>query len=257
VQLAIINPSTLLTLAFRGTGVFEEPMPLRAIGVIPSLDQFGFMVSQKTGLRSLFDIRNERYPLRVSLRGEIHHSAHFVVQHVLQAVGFSLNDLISWGGQVRYDEGLPDSPNRIGAVERGEIDAIFDEAVNVVSRASWVEMGLALGMRFLSMEESLVTQLEDIGFRRAIIPKSKYSALAHDVLTLDFSGWAIYTHTNTSDELVTAICMALEARKDRIPWQGDGPLPLYRMSRDTAEGPLTIPLHPAAERFWRSCGYVD
>jgi TRAP-type uncharacterized transport system substrate-binding protein len=29
------------------------------------------------------------------------------------------------------------------------------------------------------------------------------------------------------------------------------------MCRDTIEGPLTIPLHPAAERFWRERGYLD
>ncbi len=49
---------------------------------------------------------------------------------------------------------------------------------------------------------------------------------------------------------------ALEARKDRIPWQGEGPLPLERMCRDTPETPLDIPLHPAAERFWHDRGYL-
>jgi len=48
----------------------------------------------------------------------------------------------------------------------------------------------------------------------------------------------------------------LEARKDRILWQGQGPLPLEHMCRDTPEGPLDLPLHPAAERFWRAQGYL-
>ena len=52
------------------------------------------------------------------------------------------------------------------------------------------------------------------------------------------------------------ICEALEARKDRIPWQGEGPLPLDRMCVDTLDAPLTVPLHPAAERFWRDRGYL-
>ena len=28
------------------------------------------------------------------------------------------------------------------------------------------------------------------------------------------------------------------------------------MVRDTPEGHLEVPLHPAAERFWRQCGYL-
>lgn len=34
------------------------------------------------------------------------------------------------------------------------------------------------------------------------------------------------------------------------------PLRLDMMCRDAREGPLTVPLHPAAERFWREQGYL-
>jgi TRAP-type uncharacterized transport system substrate-binding protein len=256
VQLAIINPATILGLALRGTGPFKKPIPVRTIAVIPSPDQFGFAVSKKTGLTSLSDIRERRYPLRVSLRGEKHHSAHLVVEQVLAAAGFSLEDIVSWGGKVRYDSGLPDEPTRIDAVARGEIDAIFDEAVTVFSRPSWVAMALELEMSLLSMDAPLLQKLEGVGFRRAIIPKVKYPKLDRDIATVDFSGWAIYTHAETADELITLICTALEARKNQIPWQGDGPLPLERMCQDTAEAPISVPLHPAAETFWRSRDYL-
>jgi TRAP-type uncharacterized transport system substrate-binding protein len=103
----------------------------------------------------------------------------------------------------------------------------------------------------------MLAKLENIGFRRALIPKARYPKLPHDVPTLDFSGFAVYTHANVADEIVAAICAALEARKDKIVWQEPGPLPLERMCRDTADGPLTIPLHPAAERFWRAQGYLS
>ena len=52
-------------------------------------------------------------------------------------------------------------------------------------------------------------------------------------------------------------CRALEASKDRIPWAEDAPLPLARMVRDTPEGHLEVPLHPAAERFWQERGYLS
>ena len=252
-QLAIINPSTVLSLAVRGRGPFQEPLPLRAITVIGSYDQLAFAVAEGTGLKSLADIREQRFPLRVSLRGQREHSVHLVVHEVLSALGFSVDDITAWGGQVRYDPGIPSGPNRIGAVARGEIDAIFDEAVAV-----WADTALELGMRFLPVEEGLLQKLEPMGFRRGVISKSLYPGLPADVDTLDFSGFLVYTHAETPDEVVRAFCAALEARKDRIPRDtGEGPLPLALMCRDTREGPLGIPLHPAAEQFWREQGYLD
>jgi len=252
VQLAISNPAGYLALAVRGTGPFKTPIPLRAITVIPSPDQLAFAVTERTGLKSLHDIRDRRFSLRVSMRGQKDHALHPIVKEVLAAADFSLDDIVSWGGQVRYDEGLPMKDNRFGAMQRGEVDMIIDEAVR-----GWVNAAAGAGMRVLPLEEPILTKLESLGLRRALIPKARYPKLPDDVPTLDFSGFAVYTHANVPDSVITSVCAALEARKDRIGWQEPGPLPLDRMCRDTSEGPLNIPLHPAAERFWRERGYLS
>jgi len=44
--------------------------------------------------------------------------------------------------------------------------------------------------------------------------------------------------------------------RNRIPWAEEAPLPLAQMVRDTPEGHLEVPLHPAAEKFWRGHGYL-
>jgi hypothetical protein len=250
-HLAISNPAMYLALAARGTGPFAKPIPLRAITVIPSPDQLAFAVTEKTGLKSFREIRERRYPLRVSMRGQRDHALHPIVDEVLAAAGFSLNDIVSWGGQLRYDEGLPLKSNRFGAMQRGEVDMIVDEAVR-----GWIDKAAGAGMRVLPFDEAMLGKLESIGLRRAVIPRSRYPNLAEDVPTLDFSGFAVYTHASVPDAVVTSICAALEARKDRIGWQEPGPLPLGRMCKDTPDGPLVIPLHPAAERFWRERGYL-
>ena len=91
VHLAIVNPGVILNLAIRGTGPFKEPVPVRAIAVMHSYDQFVLGVAGRTGLTSLEDIREKRYPLRVSLRADRNHSIHLVVDEVLKAAGFSLD----------------------------------------------------------------------------------------------------------------------------------------------------------------------
>jgi TRAP-type uncharacterized transport system substrate-binding protein len=250
-DVAIVNPSALLTLAVRGSGPFPRPLPLRAIAVIPSYDQFALAVTPQTGLTTLAEIRERRAPLRVSLRGQRDHSVHPITQQVLTTAGFGVEDFATWGGQVRYDRGLPDGASRLGAVERGEVDAIFDEAVGV-----WVQRAAELGMRLLPLDDAALRQLEEQGFRRDVISKAEYSALPADVPAIDFSGFAVFTRAEASDDLIRAFCAALETGKARIPWEGEGPMPLDRMCRDTPEGPLGVPLHPAAERFWRERGYL-
>jgi len=74
---------------------------------------------------------------------------------------------------------------------------------------------------------------------------------------VDFSGWPVFCVESTPDEIVTAFCEAVEARKANIPWYGEGPMDLKLMVSDPPEAPLTIPLHPAAKRFWQSQGYLS
>ena len=251
VQIAIVNPSMILKLAALGSPPFTEPLPLRSIAVLPASDQVVFAVTQDTGLISLAELRERRFPLKVSLRAQPDHSLHLIIDHVLAAAGFSLDEIRSWGGEVRYDAGMPYGANRIGAVQRGEIDAIFDEGVS-----AWGNMALELGMRFLALDENILQRLEAVGLRRATIARKNFPKLDTDVPTLDFSGWPLYTHKDVPDSLITDFCSALEVRKDRIPWAKEGPLPLEQMVRDSPEGHLEVPLHSAAERFWRERGYL-
>jgi TRAP-type uncharacterized transport system substrate-binding protein len=113
-------------------------------------------------------------------------------------------------------------------------------------------------MRLVGLDEPELRELEDMGFRRARVSALQYPQFSKDVdiVTLDFSGWAVFTSAEVPDDLVESICAAMEARRDRIPWEGEGPLPLERMCTDTEGAPLAAPLHPAAERFWRARGYL-
>src|SRR5215472_7836585 len=62
VHIATLNPAAPLTLAYRGCGPFKRPVAVRAIAIIPSFDQLAFAVTEKTGLHSLSDVIQYRYP---------------------------------------------------------------------------------------------------------------------------------------------------------------------------------------------------
>lgn len=250
--LAITNPAESLSLAYRGKGVFKTPQPVRAIAVIPSFDQCLFGVRADYGIRYVEEIIERRLPLKLSLRGEAEHWLHHMLDDIFTACGGALDDIVAWGGSIDRTGAFPyfEGP-RFDAYRQGTITAVFDESVT-----NWCDEAADKGMVMLSIRESTVEKLEAMGYRRSVVRKADFPALPEDILTLDFSGWPVFVHKDAPDALVTQICEALVARAALIPWQSPGPLPVARMCREAPDTPQLVPLHPAAERYWRAQGFL-
>jgi hypothetical protein len=107
VDLAIINPAAVLSVAMRGKGIFKQPMPVRAIAVIPSWDQVVFAVRPETGLLFLEDIARRKPKLRILMRAAGDHTLHHMFDDVAAASGFSRGDIGRWGGEVRKAGTVP------------------------------------------------------------------------------------------------------------------------------------------------------
>src|SRR5438094_984808 len=83
------------------------------------------------------------------------------IEQVLKCYGFSVADILSWGGAVVPSSQMSFEPGRTGQVRTGEVDAIFDEAV-----PSLIPQLDDLGMHLLPLEEPVLQQMDDIGFHR-------------------------------------------------------------------------------------------
>jgi hypothetical protein len=252
-DLAFINPAATLAVAHRGGGAsFTEPQPVRTLAVLPSRDQCIFTVRTETGLTHVEDIGREKYPLKLRLRGVANHCLHNMLEDICAAAGFALGDIETWGGEVKKEGGLPWAGTpKFEAYARGDFNAVFDEGVY-----RWANELTPAGITVLKMSEETLTRLEEMGYRRDVLPKADYPTLPDDIVTLDFSGWPAFVHEDADDDLVRRLCAGLEARRDIIPWEGTGPLPLEIMCTDCAEAPLGAPLHRAAEKFWTEQGYL-
>jgi TRAP-type uncharacterized transport system substrate-binding protein len=244
--LAILNPSAALTVAYRGYGAFAAPERLRTIAVMPSYDQLVFAVRPNSGVASFADLAAVRAPLKIGVRGDAMHALQGIIDDVLAVTGTTDAVTRRPGGGIP----TPDSA-KFGALVAGELDGIFDEGAG-----EWLDAALAAGMRVLALDDVALAGLEALGYRRGLLERSRFPRLAGDVTTLDFSGWILYVRDDAPDDLVGRICAALEARQTTIPWDGAGPLPVERMCTNAPDAPFDVPLHPAAERFWRSRGYL-
>ncbi len=100
IEMAFVNPSALLTQAYRGVGIFKAPLPLRVIASYPSWDRFVMAIHPRTGIKSLRDIKDRQYPLRLSVREDPTHSTIVLINQILAHYGFSLADIEHWGGKL-------------------------------------------------------------------------------------------------------------------------------------------------------------
>jgi len=254
-SLAWVNPSVLLTMAYRGTGPFRKRLPLRTIAVFPSYDVMGFAVHQSTGITSLSQIKKDRYPLKLSTRivtpsALKENSTMFTIAAVMRAAGFSMADLRKWGGKIHLAP-RPSAPVRRESIENGTVNAIFDEGIK-----SWARTALDNGFRFLPVEGTVRKTMVAMGYRPVVMAKSRFQGLAEDVTALDFSGWPMIVRADMPDDIAYALCEAIENRKESIPTDNYKPLDIAQLCANDEEAPYDVPLHPGAKRFYREKGYL-
>jgi TRAP-type uncharacterized transport system substrate-binding protein len=248
VNLAFVNPSALLTQAYRGVGLFSTPLPVRIVAVYPSWDRFVFMVHPRTGIRSLTDIKAKRYPLRVSVREDPTHSTLVLIDQAFALHGFALKDVESWGGRLILCGG-PSDVRRLEPLGRGELDAVFDEGIKV-----WLDAALAAGLSPIELAPAEFEAMGRLGWRKVVLPKARFPGLARDVDTLDFSGWPIYANASLPEQIAYDICAALAAREAEIPWEQGTDGSALHMGRESDSTPMDVPLHPGAARWYREHG---
>lgn len=252
VDIAYVNPSPIVTLAYRGKGFYKERMPLRALASFPSWDWMAFVVSKELRVKSLFDIARKKLPLRVSTRTSgVDNTTRYTVSTILSLYGLSLEKIKRWGGSVE-ECAWPSSPARAQGIERQTVNGIFDEGIR--RKSGWLDMALANGFEMLPLEHRIIQQLEQLGFRRAVIPKTRYQRLPEDIVTIDFSGWPLITHRWLANDIAYSICEAIDIRQSVIPVDDDDPLDMRKLCKSTDAGPLEIPLHPGALRYYKEKG---
>ncbi len=243
-EMALINPAALLTQAYLGVGLFSTPMPLRIVASFPTWDWFGFVLHPKLGFSSLHDIRKERYPLCVSVKEDVTHSTRVFLDQLLAMYDFSLADIISWGGKLNLT-GSPTDPRRMQALERGELDAIFDEAL-----PRWFDAALSYGMQTLELENETFERLAKIGWKSDTVPASEFEHLTKDYKAINYSGWPLYARADLPEQIVYDVCTSLVARQHEIPWEESGYTGnISQIFGASYATPCDVPMHAGTERF--------
>jgi TRAP-type uncharacterized transport system substrate-binding protein len=245
VDMAFVNPSALLTQAYRGVGLFKTKLPVRIVATYPSWDRFVMMVHPRTGIRTIKDIKDKRFPLKVSVREDPTHSTLVLIDQAFALHGFSLAELQSWGGQLVLC-GSPFDPRRMEPLRSGAIDAVFDEGIK-----TWLPEALECGLAPIEIAPAEFEALGKLGWRKVVLPAARYPRLGRDRDAIDFGGWPIYTRAALPDQVAYDVCAAIAARDAEMPWEEGAYHGLQQLGCDTEETPIDVPLHPGAERWYK------
>lgn len=254
VDIAYVNPSAMVAMAYLGKGYYKQKMHLRVLGCFPSWDRIALVVSKDLGVKSLHDIALRKIPLHVSTRfSGVNNATYYTIATILSLFGFSFEQIKKWGGQVQ-ECGRPFAPERMKALAKRSITAVFDEGVSTVG--GWLDRALDNGYEILPVEEEIVKKLEQMGYTRTVLPKRRYRQLQEDALTIDFSGWALVTHKWLPEKLAYAAIETVDERKKFIPVDDDRPLNMRELCNGSEKCPLRVPLHPGAAKYYREKGYL-
>ena len=247
------NPVGLSRMAYVGVGFYEKKIPLRAIGVFPTWDRLIFAVRKDSGIRSLEDIKKQKYPLRISTRrkGKLQ-TTLYVIEQVLKAYGIRLSDIERWGGKV-MEAASPSSAERRDAIRLLRADAVFDEGVK-----SWGANALDAGMRFLPVDDEVLRKMEKLGFPSAMLTRKHYPKMERDIQTVDFSGWTFFCHADLPSNVAYNMAKAVDLCYKQIPVDhfDKRPMTMREFCRGGEAGQLNIPLHPGAKLYFRERGYL-
>ena len=231
---------------------FPEPLNVKAIMAFPHNDRLLFAVREETGLRSLHEIRERKYPLRVAVpAGHMRHPTGLFVERVLAEYGFTLRDIESWGGKILPRLDLMASRE---AVVDPSFDAVFEEAVMT---PGWQRLTEQYKLRFLPPDGDVLRRLEARGIPQGVLPAGHFRDQKEDVPALDFSGWLLLVRGDLPDDFTYLLARNIDEQRHAIralfdPGAGLTGTPDLQEAGRVLAGYL----HPGAEKYYREQGYL-
>ena len=257
-DLGITTPTASAWLAMKGAEPFKTPhQNLRAIANYPHHDCVLFALSKSTGISSLDELVERRYPLRVATGRKSKDQldlVSFVVDEVLKQYGGSLELCQDWGGEVTFSgkttEGIP-------LMIAGEVEAVFNEAQMM---PMWDQLIAKTDVNFLSVDDEILERLEQkLRLGKVVIGTERFPSLTRDIRTIGFGGWLLFGAAELPDEIAYRVTEAAVNTRQVIEKKYGG----GKFASLTAEirpeamcRDCLIPLHPGAESYYVDAGYL-
>ncbi|MDL2313758.1 TAXI family TRAP transporter solute-binding subunit [Desulfovibrio sp. OttesenSCG-928-C14] len=219
---------------------------LRAVGVLCTISGLQFIVDAKTGITSIEQIKERKYPLRVAVNraGSVMDVA---AEALFKSYGFTYKDIESWGGKVMKIPG----PETMSLWDAGQVDAIIEISQFPTSR--FVELAQKHNLNILSIDPAKQAALNaELGTESIVIAAGTYPFVKEPCPTIN-TKVLIMTSAEQPDALISG---AVQAILDNIKYLHGVHVNLQNLTPEVIAKDILIPLHPAAEKKYREIGVL-
>lgn len=236
--------SDVLTLmAMRGDGPFQgrKLNNLRLVAVVNPTSALQFFVDAKTGVTSIPDIAANKTPLKICVnrQGTL---VDIASEELLKSYGIGYDNLGQWGGKVHKIPG----PEAMDLWDAGQMNAIVEVSQFPLSR--FYELGQKHELCLLPLDSVHQEVLNKaLGTTSLTIPAGTYPFQTEDCPTVT-AQLVLITSVDQSDELITGV---LRAMTDNMDYLRSVHANLRELSPALMSVNTSIPMHPAAEAFFR------
>ncbi|KAK7177864.1 hypothetical protein PSPO01_16087 [Paraphaeosphaeria sporulosa] len=260
-QLGIITPAGLFPDALVGKGIFaaKGPMPsLRTLAVLPQRDRLMLAIHPKFGIKSYADLRRVKPALRIATSmDDGTNFIGYIAMRVLAAHGITKEVLESWGGSFV----LTDRPEKaLENMRIGKADAVLQEAIMTPWWSHLMEDHHLVPIP--AEADALASLANQNGFAPASIRAGFWDTEHNkeEIPAVEFSDFIIIVRDDMPDDIAYQLtwCLnetkaTLESQYKHMPPERS---PLTYPLDGFAMAKPSLPLHPAAERYYKEAGYL-
>jgi TRAP-type uncharacterized transport system substrate-binding protein len=239
-----LEPATKGIHEFEG----EEHKDFTSIATVKRPNWLALALRHDTGLCDLHDVKKKQYPLRILAASP---DKGRLLDTVLRHYGMSLEEIQSWGGRFMKWSGR----ERGSYVREGVVDMMLGNIYigYTPHNRFWYEATTLFDMRFLNLDEALIEKLvNEYGYVRGTIPHDLFRGVDRDIPSVGQEFIYIYCLKSQPAELVRLIAEGLDKNSDFFKQTRSA---FYYERNEVWRNPY-IPLHPAAEEYYRSKGYM-
>jgi TRAP-type uncharacterized transport system substrate-binding protein len=262
-HIALGTPVALMGAAQTGEAIFNgQKFPqLRALAVLPQDDRMILGIDPKYGCRTFAEIREKKPPIKLVIGPDSPDSPTGWVSHrFLEAHGITPDLIRSWGGEVVDTWCRPEQCLIPVKEASSDITAAVHEAI----MTPWWTNIIDGPRKFIPVPAELealeklhkMTLLEP-----ATLPAGYWDSLKEEIPTLSFRDFLLFCREDLPDDVAYLLTWCLVETKSMIESQyyhiNPNKTPLGYPFDPVKMAKTSLPLHPAAERYYREHGYLS
>jgi TRAP transporter TAXI family solute receptor len=229
--------------AYWGTGVYAKDKPRTNLCLIANIQDPSYVLvaaKAETGITTLAQIREKRWPVRILTAGIGRDSARILAHY-----GLSKQIVEAAGGHMGNS-----------AEDREQFDVVIGGA-GVMSTAPewriWTEISQKFDLNFIELSEALLADLASEGEQeRGMIPPGLYRGVLRPIPTVVRTGTVIYCRTDVPEDFAYLVAKAMDEQQQLLQWRHIS----FSYNVHTVWKAGEVPLHSGAARYYKEKGYA-